>query len=207
MARARLLERAGRACWLVDQVHDAVRLLERASALVDPTTEPLWACRIALVRRDLAWSLGELDDFTGGDIEAIVELSRADTDSREHADALAALATSLEARGRTNEARVVADEALAAGHRSGSAAALAAAYDASSVVALNDDLDRAQRDVAACWEHAVGSGEPVLIYGAFVTRSWVEDALGDRQGGQAVWRDCTSGAPPSVPLRCYRPPR
>ena len=95
VARARLLERAGRACWLVDQVHDAVRLLDRASALVDPATEPLWACRIALVRRDLAWSLGEVDDFIGGDIEAIVEVSRADKSSREHAEALAAWARSL----------------------------------------------------------------------------------------------------------------
>ena len=128
VARARLLERAGRACWLVEQVHDAVRLLEHASALVDPATEPLWACRIALVRRDLAWSLGEVHDFTGGDIEAIVELSRVDRSSREHAEALAGWARSLHEGGRSDEARRVAEEALAAAHRSRSAAALAAAY-------------------------------------------------------------------------------
>ena len=186
VARARLLERAGRACWLVEQVHDAVRLLEHASALVDPATEPLWACRIALVRRDLAWSLGEVDDFTGGDIEAIVEVSRADKNSREHAEALAALARSLHEGGRTDEARPVAEEALAAAHRSRSAAALAAAYDARSLIGLETDLEQARRDAAACWEHALASGEPVVIYGAFIMRLWVEDAQGDLAGSLAI---------------------
>ena len=186
VAQAELLDRAGRACWLVDQVHDAVRLLEHASALIDPATEPLWACRIALVLRDLAWSLGEVDDFTGGNVEAILELSRADPDSREHAEALAAWAWSLNEQGRTDEARPVAEEALAAAHRSGSAAAVAVAYDARSFIALETDLERARRDAAACWEHALASGEPVVTYGAFVTRLWVEIAQGDCATAHAV---------------------
>ena len=186
VARAELLERAGRACWSVDQVYDAVRLLERASALVDPATEPLWACRLALMLRDLSWSLGELDDYADGGIEAVVELSRADTDSREHADALSALAAGLRDRGRADEARLVAEEAVAAAHRSGSAAALAGAYDARSIVALDRDPEEAQLDAATSWEYAVASGEPGVMFGTFITRNWVKLAMGDRRGAQAV---------------------
>jgi DNA-binding CsgD family transcriptional regulator/tetratricopeptide (TPR) repeat protein len=188
-ARAELLERAGQACWVVDDVRRAVRLLEQATELVDPSQEPLWACRLALILRDLLWSTGELDETSQGDIEALVELSRADTDSREHADALSALAESLEWREQVDGARLAADEAVAAAHRSASAAALTRAYGVRSAIALDRDVDQAGRDAAASWEHATASGDPNAIFNAYLSRIWVAEAKGDIRTARDLVRE------------------
>ena len=57
-----------------------------------------------------------------------MELSRVDPDSREHAEALAQLANALCWDGRTEEARRVVENAVAAADRSGSAAAISSAH-------------------------------------------------------------------------------
>ena len=178
LARARLLERAGRACWVVDQMRDGHRLVGRAIDLVDPAEEPLWACRLAVLLRNLSWHVGEIDDHAAGEVESLVELSRADTDSREHAEALVSYANHLRRQGRAEEAGPVVEEALAAARRSGSPAALSWAYMIRSAAALERDLDQADRDAAAAREHALTSGEAGLVCGAFLARIQVENAMG-----------------------------
>jgi DNA-binding CsgD family transcriptional regulator/tetratricopeptide (TPR) repeat protein len=188
-ARAALLERAGQACWVVDDVRTAVRLLERARDLVDPDQEPLWACRIGLLLRDLAWSTGELDDFTEGESAALVELSQADPDSREHADALSAHAESLMWQNREDEARLVGDQAVAAAERSGSEGAKATAYGIRSTLNLDRDLDQAYLDATASWEQARSSGEPNAIFNAYLWRLWALQASGDLPAERIVLRE------------------
>ncbi len=107
-----------------------------------------------------------------------MELSRADTDSREHAEALVSYANHLLRQGRADEAGGVVDEALAASRRAGSPASLSWAYMIRSASALEHDLDQAERDAAAAREHAIASGETGLVCGAFVARIRVEIAMG-----------------------------
>jgi DNA-binding CsgD family transcriptional regulator len=178
LAWARLLERAARACWVVDRVRDSHRLVCRAIDLVDAAEEPLWACRLAVLLRNLAWHVGEIDDLASGEVESLVELSRADTDSREHAEALGSYANHLRRQGRAEEAGPVVEEALAAARRSGSPAALSVAYMSRSAAALERDLDQADRDAGAAREHAVTSGEAGLLCGAFLARIQVQNAMG-----------------------------
>jgi DNA-binding CsgD family transcriptional regulator/tetratricopeptide (TPR) repeat protein len=178
LAWARLLERAGRACCEVDQMRDGHRLVGRAIDLVDPAEEPLWACRLAVLLRNISWHVGEIDDLAAGEVESLVELSRADTDSREHAEALVSYANHLRRQGRAEEAGRVVEEALAAARRAGSPAALSWACMIRSAGALERDLDQADRDAAAAREHAVASGEAGLVVGAFLARIRVQNAMG-----------------------------
>jgi DNA-binding CsgD family transcriptional regulator len=189
LARARLLERAGRACWVVDQMRDGHRLVRRAIDLVDPAEEPLWACRLALLLRNLSWHVGEIDDHAAGEVESLVELSRADTDSRAHAEALVSYANHLQRQGRVDEAGRVVEEALAAARRSGSQGALSWAYMIRSAGALEGDLDQADRDAAAAGEHALASGETGLVCGAFLARIQVNNAMGVRLGHDETVRE------------------
>ncbi len=169
--------RGGRA-GSVDQIRDGHRLVGRAIELVDPVEEPLRACRLAVLLRNLSWHLGEIDDHAAGEVKALVELSRADTDSREHAEALVSYANHLLRQGRADEAGRVVEEALDAARRAGSPATLSWAYMIRSASALEHDLDQAERDAAAAREHAIASGEPGIVCGAFVARIRVMNAMG-----------------------------
>ena len=99
------------------------RLLRAARDLVSPERDPLWASRLTRWVAEAAFDLGETRDVTEDERRA-VELSGVDPDSGEHAEALAQLADSLWWDGRTEEARRLVENAVAAAHRSGSASAI-----------------------------------------------------------------------------------
>ena len=88
-AHARLLERAALACDRADRTEDGWRLIGEACDLVDPRRDPLWASTLQVRQDDLAWHLGLVEDSTQGRGDAALELTHADVNSREHADALA----------------------------------------------------------------------------------------------------------------------
>ena len=107
-AHARLLQRASRACERVDRAADAWRLIGRACDLVDPARDPLWSSSLKIAQDDLAWHLGLVDDSPSrASSGAVLELTRADVDSREHADALAWTAENHFWAGQLDEATSV----------------------------------------------------------------------------------------------------
>ena len=180
-ARARLLERAGDACGMMERWGDCYRLLEFAHRLVDPDREPLWSSRLARTVATLAWDVNHDTDVVG-DLAAAVELSRADPGSREHADALCDYAyRGLYNVDRDHAIRVI-DEAVAAAHRSGSAAALAYSYGTRGLMHAETDPEQAERDVDRSWEYAIASGDNAVIAGELQDRLFVRLWRGDLRG-------------------------
>ena len=178
-AHARLLQRASRACERVDRAADAWRLIGRACDLVDPARDPLWLGSLKIAQDDLAWHLGLVDDQSRASSGAVLELTRADVDSREHADALAWTAENHLWAGQLDEATSVIADAMAAAERSRSDAALSHAFAIRSMLVLDGDIRQAERDAASAWEHAVASGEDDLVDLAHIPRWWVKIAAGD----------------------------
>ena len=144
VGHARLLERAGDACGWVGRAQEGYRLLRAARDLVSPERDPLWASRLTRRVAETAFSLGETSDRHSRTCERAVELSGVDPDSREHAEALAQLANALWWDGRTEEARRLVEDAVAAAHRSGSAAAISSAHGIRAT-AVDGDRPRAGR--------------------------------------------------------------
>ncbi len=179
VAHARLLERAGRACDLADRVADAWRLIGRACDLVDTERDALWASSLLILLDDMSWHLGLVEDSTEGRSDAVLRLTSAHADSRQHADALAWKAENHMWAGQQDEAIATAAEALAAARRSGSDAALSHAFAVRSMVILESDLDEADRDASSAWEHALAAGDAQLQDMAFMARSWVTQKIGD----------------------------
>ena len=138
---------------------ECLRLNSAARELVSPERDPLWASRLTL-RSIRSADVGEAGDRALVDLEQAVDLSRVDPDSREHADALSAYADALGWGGRTVKARQIVEEAIAAAHRSGSPAAISRAHGTRGVIVWDTDLQLAQLDATAAWEHALASGEP-----------------------------------------------
>ena len=183
-ARARLLERAGVACGMMERYGDCYRLYELAHRLVDPDRDPLWSSRLAREVTTLAQDVDRDTDVVGG-LAAAVELSRVDPDSREHADALSDYAYwGLYGVDRDHALRV-ADEAVAVAHRSGSAAALALSYGTRGIMHAETDPEQAERDVDTSWDHAIRSGDNAVIArelpGRFFIRFWRGDLRGAHQ--------------------------
>ena len=178
-AHARLLQRASRACERVDRAADAWRLITRACDLVDHTRDPLWLGSLKITQDDLAWHLGLVDDQSRANSEAVLELTRADIDSREHADALAWTAENLFWAGQLDQATAVIADAMAAAERSMSDAALSHAFAIRSMLVLDGDIQQAERDAASAWKHALASGEDELVDLAHIPQWWVEIVAGD----------------------------
>ena len=185
-ARARLLERAGMACGMMERYGDSYRLHELAHRLVDPDRDPLWSSRLAREVTTLARDVNRDTDVVGG-LAAAVELSRTDPDSREHADALSDYAYwGLYDVDRDHALRVI-DEAVAAAHRSGSAAALAYSYGSRGLMHAETDPEQAEQDINRSWEEAIASGEYAVIanelQGRLFLRLWRGDLRGAHQHG------------------------
>ena len=181
-ARARLLERAGMACGMMERYADAYRLQELAHRLVDPDRDPLWSSRLAREVTKGASDFGGRDIDVVGGLAAAVELSRADPDSREHADALCDYAYwGLYSVDRDHAIRVI-DEAVAAAHRSGSAGALALSYGTRGIMHSETDPEQAERDVDRSWEYAIASGDYAVIAGELQDRLFVRFWRGDLRG-------------------------
>ena len=109
-----------------------------------------------------------------------MELSSVDPDSGEHAEALAQLADALWWDGRTEEARRLIENAVAAAHRSGSASAISWVHgNRAHCSCMETDLEQADLDCQVCWEHAMASGDPEDIGGAYKHRLNLLWAQGD----------------------------
>ena len=178
-AHARLLQRASRACERVDRAADAWKLIGRACDLVDPARDPLWLSTLKMAQDDLAWHLGLVDDQSRASSGAVLELTRADVDSREHADALAWTAENHFWAGQLDQATTVIADAMAAAERSRSDAALSHAFAIRSMLVMEADIQQAERDAASAWEEALASGEDDLVDLAYLSRWLVKIAAGD----------------------------
>ena len=126
---------------------------------------------------EVEFVLGE-DVSSTEDARRAVELSSVDPDSGEHAEALAQLADVLWWDGRTEEARRLIENAVAAAHRSGSASAISRVHGNRSMQLLETDLEQADLDCTVCWEHAMASGDPKYIGNAYGMQ--VEPVVGPR---------------------------
>ena len=189
VSRARLLERAGGACLRVERERDSYRLLGAASNLVSPQRHPLWASRLSARLAALAFDLGETQESPLSASEQAVELSRVEPDSREHAKALASYANNLRWEGRTEEARRVLEDAVAAAHRSGSAATISRAHGLRAQFMMDTDLEQAALDSTVCWEQALDSDDPYVIGYAYATRWLISYGGGDLRRCHQVARD------------------
>ena len=174
-----LLERAGYACDWAGRARDGYRLLRSARDLVSPERDPLLASRLMVRLATSGWFFGESQAASLADMERAVELSRAAPDSREHAEALAGHADFLFWNGRTDEARRLVEDAVAAADLSGSAAAVSEAHRVRALLWLDTDLRRAELDSTTCWEQAMASGEPYAIGDAHFNRMNLLAAKGD----------------------------
>jgi DNA-binding CsgD family transcriptional regulator/tetratricopeptide (TPR) repeat protein len=179
LGRARLLERAGGACEWVGRDRDSHRLFIAARDLVSPERDPLWASELTVRVARSAHSLGGASAVRLAEMERAVELSRVDPDSREHALALSWYADALFWEGRTTEARRVADDAVTAADRSGSAAAVSRARCTRAKLVMETDVEDADVDSATCWQQAATSGEADVISDAYIVRLLVLNARGD----------------------------
>ncbi len=182
VGQAQLLERAGIACWRVGRAREGYRLLRAALDLVSAERDPLWASRLT------RWVSGTADGGGLGenpndneDERRAVELSGVDPDSGEHAEALAQLSDSLWWDGRTEEARRLVEDAVAAAHRSGSASAISWAHGHRAMQYLETDLERADLDCQVSWDYAMASGVPELISSAYNDRFNLLWAQGDQR--------------------------
>ena len=124
--------------------------------------------------------LGEKANVTEDERRA-VELSSVDPDSGEHAEALAQLSDALWWDGRTEEARRLIENAVAAAHRSGSASAISWAHGMRAMQYLETDLERADLDCQVSWEYAMASGDPEVISSAYTDRFNLLWAQGDQR--------------------------
>jgi DNA-binding CsgD family transcriptional regulator/tetratricopeptide (TPR) repeat protein len=137
-----LLERSATVSSRVGHTVDALADGERALALAEGSGDLLRASRLTLWCADEAFWLGRILEEPVDEVQQAVEMTRDSPDSSEHAQALAKLSESLTWRGDLEEARRVAEEALAAARRSGEARALAEAYGARAFASLeSDDAD------------------------------------------------------------------
>ncbi len=181
--QARLLERAGLACRRVGRAREASRLFRAARGLVSAERDPLWASRL------IGWTAGTAGTTDGlegesdpiDDEQRAVELSSVEPDSREHAEALAQLSDSLWWDGRIEEANQVVERAVAAGHRSGSSAAISYAHGMRAMQRIDVDLEQAARDCQISWDHAVASGLPEVISSAYADTWNLLSARGDQR--------------------------
>src|SRR5262245_37668169 len=89
-----LLERAARASRRVGDGAESLVAFTRALELVDASCDPLTASRIIVQRANTAWFMGPAGTEPIEELARAVELSREWPDSREYADALAALSAS-----------------------------------------------------------------------------------------------------------------
>ena len=189
VGRARLLERAGLACFWVGRSRDGYALLRSARDLVSAERHPLWASRLAVRVARFEFSLDEALDYPLVEFERAVELSRVEPDSREHAEALAELAEQMFLVERQEEARRVVEDAVAAADRSRSAAAISSVHGSRAFVLVESDFRLADADAAVCWEQALASGDPWAIDWAHDVRRMIAYARGDVRRYHAHARD------------------
>jgi DNA-binding CsgD family transcriptional regulator/tetratricopeptide (TPR) repeat protein len=184
IGRARLLERAGEACEQYGRFRDSYRLFRTARDLVPVDYDPLWSSRLSALVARYAFNLGETQTVPLHEIQRVVELSRGDPDSPQHAEALCGLANNLFWSERNDEARRVADDAVAAAHRSGDAAAISFAHGVRLHICADTDPQQADLDEALAWEHAVASGDPEDIFWAHCSKQLIASRRGDLRGAR-----------------------
>ena len=172
------------------RAQESYRLLRAARDLVSPERDPLWASMLTRWVAATAFGLGETSGVTEA-VRRAVELSSVDPDSGEHAEALAHLSYSVWWDGRTEEARLLVEDAVAAAHRSGSASAIARAHGIRAHLQLMDtNLEQADLDCQVCWEHAQASGDPEDISTAYQHRLALAWTRGDLRRLLEHARDC-----------------
>ena len=77
------------------------------------------------------------------------------------------------------EALRVADEAVAAANRSGSAIAISHAHCTRAGIVMETDLRRADLDATICWEQASASGNLLAVGAAHLIRQMISWQRGD----------------------------
>jgi DNA-binding CsgD family transcriptional regulator/tetratricopeptide (TPR) repeat protein len=179
VAHARLLERASTACVWVGRDEDAVRLVVLARDLVPPDAHPLFAGHLTDRAAIRASSHEKSMDVTLAAVENAVALTRIAPHSREHAEALASLAEVLFWTGRLDEARQAAQASLDAAEGSGSEAAMSGSLGILAILTMDTDLPRAEEYASASWQHALASGEDLVVAVSFSARFNVTFAGGD----------------------------
>jgi DNA-binding CsgD family transcriptional regulator/tetratricopeptide (TPR) repeat protein len=167
-ALAALLERGATMCNRADQGPQAHALVTRALGVVDDGADPLRASRLLVEWTDLEWELGRTDEPLVEHVARAVELARTTPLSPEYAEALALLSIRLP-WSRHEEAATLAEEAVAAARRSGSAKTLSAALGARA--ATSADVDRAGLDTEQALSCARTSGDDLCLGWAYVARA------------------------------------
>jgi DNA-binding CsgD family transcriptional regulator len=157
---AALLERTAVACVRVGRSADAVAAGERAVALAKAAGDKLRVSRMTTLCGYEGFWLGRVPAEPVEERRWIVALTDELPDSREHAEALAALSTGFYWSNDTEEAAKLAEAAVAAALRSGAPEALSLAYGARSM-ALGEV--HGENDAREALRFARTSGDPDLI--------------------------------------------
>ncbi|MEU4293102.1 AAA family ATPase [Kribbella sp. NPDC026596] len=171
-----LLERLADAHRLAGDDESIFTAWNRAHDLVDERADPLRASRVMRHWASSAWSTGRATGEPINEIERAVELARAFPDSREYAEALAALSESHTFMNAPEAARRYAEQAVQAAHRAWSNEALTHAYRARALAFIRED--RSDRDSAECLRFARLTHDPALLNQARMVRSDYLDARG-----------------------------
>ncbi len=165
-----LLERLGRAAYLVGDGEVSFHAWRRARELVDDRVDPLHASRLQRRWADSFWATGRIAGAGQPIAEAsrAVELSEAFPDSEEYAEALACLSWRQIWNNELGPARKSAEEAVHTANRSASVRALSLAYAARGCANLRDE--RSDRDTSEALRFARLTGDPELIWRAVLSR-------------------------------------
>ena len=184
LGEADLLERAAVASVRVGQEHEGVAAGRRALELVRAAGDELRTSRLMIWCEDASWWLGEVEGESVELARAAVALSSRFPDSREHAHALGSLSEALSWRGDWKAAAQVADDAVAAARRAGSAEALSAALAARSFAHQSDES--CEGDSLEALRQARLCGDPDLIQWASQARCNVLLSRGGLREATAV---------------------
>ena len=202
---AALLERTAVACVRVGRSADAVAAGERAVALATAAGDILRVSRMTTLCGYEDFWLGRVPAEPVEDRRWIVALTDELPDSREHAEALAALSTGFYWSNETEEAAKLAEAAVAAALRSGAPEALSLAYGARSM-ALGEV--HGENDAREALRFARISGDPDLIDDAaqhqinvLIDRGHQRDALAVAESVACGGR-WTTEQPPRPLWRC-----
>ncbi|TCC51073.1 hypothetical protein E0H75_13095 [Kribbella capetownensis] len=171
-----LLERVADAHRLAGDDESIFTAWDRAHDLVDERADPVRASRVIRGWSFSALATGRASGEPIHELERAVELARTSADSREYADALAALSESHTFSNAPESARQYAEQAVQAAHRSGTNEALTHAYRARALAFIRED--RSDRDSAECVRFARMTKDPILLENARMVRSDYLDSRG-----------------------------
>jgi DNA-binding CsgD family transcriptional regulator/tetratricopeptide (TPR) repeat protein len=165
-----LLERLASVSDLVGDGEETLAAWSRSLQLVDERRDPLRASRIVREAALAEWWSGRRDSQPTTAFEHAIRLSERFPDSAEYAAALAELSVSHNWTESFGPARMYADEAARAAHRSGSPDALSRAYRALAEAYGQDE--RADADSAEALRNARLTGHP----GSMLLARWARMA-------------------------------